>query len=111
LPINKRFPDSIALAFPSEFLPFSKGIETCKILSRIPPWAAISTRSYKTPAESKKATYVESYVGWRFRFYSEISISHFEERSIPGFRSASTMNLRPQSRSSQGKQGRPRSGV
>lgn len=63
------------VAFLIEFLAVSKGIETRRILSRIPPWAAISTWSYKTPVRSGKATYVKSYVGGRLHFHSESIIS------------------------------------
>lgn len=41
-PNKCRFGVRFVLAFLAEFLPFTKGIETRKILSWIPPWAAIS---------------------------------------------------------------------
>jgi len=41
LPATMCFCVRTTRAFLVELLPFSKGIETRKILSRIPPWAAI----------------------------------------------------------------------
>ena len=45
------------------------------VAGSIPARAAILTRSYKTPAGSEKATYVESYVGRRLHFHSQTFIS------------------------------------
>ena len=41
VPVNRRFCGISLFAFLVEFFPVSKDIETRRILSRIPPWAAI----------------------------------------------------------------------
>ena len=59
VPVNRRFCGISLFAFLVEFFPVSKDIETRRILSRIPPWAAISKqmalrfRSQVTPANSR----------------------------------------------------------
>jgi len=50
IPSDSDQPSEANLDFLVELIPFSNGIETRKILSRITPWAAISLRNTKIPA-------------------------------------------------------------